>query len=113
MPNMRKYEEVRGEYADVAFDGSLLSGEDEKALLKLIADYPMLVKKAAEGHDPSVITGFLYDFAKTYSHYYHDNRILSADTRELVVARVNLCSMIRSVMKNAFSLIGVPFLEAM
>ncbi|MBO5770228.1 MAG: arginine--tRNA ligase [Spirochaetales bacterium] len=110
---MRKYEEVKAEYSDVAFDGNLLNGEDEKTLLKLIADYPLLVKKAAEGHDPSVITGFLYDFAKTYSHYYHDNRILSADTKELVVARVNLCSMIRSVMKNAFSLIGVPFLEAM
>ena len=58
-------------------------------------------------------TGFLYDAAKTFSHYYHDNRILNAETKELVKARTMLCYMISVVMKNGFALIGVPFLEAM
>ena len=110
---LRKFEEIKSDFADVSFDGSLLTVEDEKTLLKLVADFPEYVRRAAEGFDPSVIASFLYDTAKTFSHYYHDNRILNADSRELVFARINLCSMVLQVMKNGFALIGIPFLEAM
>ena len=108
---MRKYEEM--DMSGVDFEGKLLKGEDEIAILKLIDSFPEVVEKAAENFDPSVIAGFLYDAAKTFSHYYHDNRILNAETKELVKARDMLCSMLRTVMQNAFALIGVPFLEAM
>lgn len=110
---MRKFEEVKDEYAGIAFDGKLLAVEDEKALLKLIAEFPGYIRKAAETYDPSIVAAYLYDIAKTFSHYYHDNRILNADSKELVFARVKLCSMILQVMKNGFALIGVPFLESM
>ena len=108
---LRKYEES-GE-KDVPFMGELLSNDDEKELLKLVHTFPEIVEKAAMNYDPSIIAGFLYDLTKTFSHYYHDNRILNAETKELVKARVMLCYMISVVMKNGFALIGVPFLEAM
>ena len=108
---LRKYEE--SEEKDVPFIGELLVGEDEKELLKLVDTFPEIVEKAAINYDPSLIAGFLYDLAKTFSHYYHDNRILNAETKELIKARVMLCYMISVVMKNGFALIGVPFLEAM
>lgn len=108
---LRKYEE--SEEKDVPFIGELLVGEDEKELLKLVDTFPEIVEKAAMNYDPSLIAGFLYDLAKTFSHYYHDNRILNAETKELIKARVMLCYMISVVMKNGFALIGVPFLEAM
>lgn len=110
---MRKFDDMKSDFEGVSFDGTLLSVEDEKTLLKLVASWPEYVKKAAEGFDPSVIASFLYDTAKTFSHYYHDNRILSAETKELIYARVKLCSMVMQVMKNGFDLIGIPFLEAM
>lgn len=108
---LRKYEE--SEEKDVPFIGELLVEEDEKELLKLVDTFPEIVEKAAMNYDPSLIAGFLYDLAKTFSHYYHDNRILNAETKELIKARVMLCYMISVVMKNGFALIGVPFLEAM
>lgn len=108
---LRKFDEM--EEKNVPFDGKLLVGDDEKELLKLVDSFPEVVEKAAMNFDPSVIAGFLYDLAKIYSHYYHDNRILNAETKELVKARVMLCYMISVVMKNGFALIGVPFLEAM
>ena len=108
---LRKYEES-GEKV-VPFMGELLTNDDEKELLKLVDTFPEIVEKAAMNYDPSIIAGFLYDLTKTFSHYYHDNRILNAETKELVKARVMLCYMISVVMKNGFALIGVPFLEAM
>ena len=108
---LRKYKEMEDDC--VPFEGNLLQGDDEKELLKLIDIFPEIVEKAAMNYDPSVVAGFLYDTAKTFSHYYHDNRILNAETKELVKARTMLCYMISVVMKNGFALIGVPFLEAM
>ena len=71
------------------------------------------MKKAGEGYDPSVVCALLYDISKTFSHFYHDNQILKAETRELVVARIALVKMVLQVLKNAFALVGVPFLESM
>lgn len=110
---LRKFDEIADEYKGISFNGSLLTVEDEKTLLKLIADFPEYVRKAAEGFDPSIVAGYLYETAKTFSHYYHDNRVLNAETKELVFARIKLCSMVLQVMKNGFALIGIPFLKSM
>ncbi len=110
---MRKFEEIKKNFDGVKLDGKLFSVDDERALLKLIADFPEYVRKASDGYDPSIIASYLYEIAKTFSHYYHDNRILNADSNELVYARIALCSMVLQVMKNGFALIGIPFLEAM
>lgn len=110
---LRKYEDIEKSLENVSFDGKLLSGEDEKALIKLIASFPATVTKAASDFDPSVVASFLYEIAKTFSHYYHDNRILDADSKELIVARVRLIKAIKTTMENGFRLIGVPFLVAM
>lgn len=110
---MMKYEEVKGEYEGIKFDGTLLKEEDEKTLIKLIAAFPETVKRAGSSYDPSVICAFLYELSKTFSHYYHDNQILKAEKPELVVARVELSRMVLTVLKNAYALVGIPFLASM
>ena len=75
--------------------------------------FPETVAKACKQYDPSVICAFLYDLSKKFSHWYHDNQILKAETSSLVKARVCLCEMVLQVMKNAFDLVGIPFLEKM
>ncbi len=110
---LRKYDEVRSTYDGIAFDPSLLTLEDEREIIKLIGAFPETVAKACRQYDPSVICSFLYDISKLFSHWYHDNQILKADTPQLVKARVCLCEMVLQVMKNAFDLVGIPFLEKM
>ncbi len=110
---LAKFKAVEADYAGICFDGALLDGEDEKELIKLVASFPESVKKAADNYDPSVICSLLYELSKTFSHYYHDNRILNADSKELVVARITLSKMVLTTLKNAFALVGIPFLESM
>lgn len=108
---LRKYDEAA--YHDVAFNLAVLSLEDEREMLKMLASFPEVVGKACTQYDPSIVCAFLYDLSKKFSHWYHDNQILKADTPELVKARVSLCEMVLQVMKNAFDLVGIPFLEKM
>ncbi len=108
---LRKYDEAA--YLDVAFNPAVLSLEDEREMLKMLASFPEVVGKACTQYDPSIVCAFLYDLSKKFSHWYHDNQILKADTPELVKARVSLCEMVLQVMKDAFDLVGIPFLEKM
>ncbi|MDY4888584.1 MAG: arginine--tRNA ligase [Sphaerochaetaceae bacterium] len=110
---MRKYDEVKAQYADIPFDASLLDISAERELIKSLARYPEVVRKAGADFNPSVICAYLYDVSKVFSSYYHDNQVLKAETPQLVKARVELCSMVLQVLRNAFTLVGIPFLEKM
>ena len=110
---LRKYDEVRADYDVIPFDPSILSLEDEREIIKLVGAFPETVAKACRMYDPSVICAFLYDMSKRFSHWYHDNQILKAETESLIKARVCLCEMVLQTMKNAFDLVGIPFLEKM
>ena len=110
---LRKYDEVRSDYDVIPFDPAQLSLEDERELIKMIGSFPETVTKACKQYDPSIICAYLYDMSKKFSHWYHDNQILKAETASLVKARVCLCEMVLQTMKNAFDLVGIPFLEKM
>ncbi|MFA7560240.1 MAG: arginine--tRNA ligase, partial [Sphaerochaeta sp.] len=96
-----------------SFDGSVLSLEDERSLIRQIAIFGEVVERAGEGYDPSQITAYLYELSKTFSRWYHDNPVLKAATPALIEARVGLSAMVLQVLKNAFALVGIPFLAAM
>jgi arginyl-tRNA synthetase len=111
---LRKYQD--DEYADchaMEFDGSLLTLPDERELIKQLARYGEVVERAGSAYDPSVVCSYLYDISKLFSRWYHDNPVLKASSRPLVRSRIELVSMVLQVIKNAFSLIGVPFLSSM
>lgn len=110
---LRKFDDVKERYNNIKFNPELLCLEEEKQMIKMIAEFPSIVEKAGENYDPSLICSSLYELSKIFSHWYHDNPVLKADSDGLVKARVDLCIMILNVFKTSFSLIGIPFLEKM
>jgi arginyl-tRNA synthetase len=111
---LRKYQDEA--FADchaMPFDSSLLTLPDERELIKQLARFQEVVERAGSAYDPSVVCSYLYDISKLFSRWYHDNPVLKAASRSLVRSRIELVSMVLQVIKNAFSLIGVPFLASM
>ena len=91
----------------------LLSSEPEWELLKVLANYNEAVASAATNMDPSVLGTYLYDLSKAFSRFYHDCPILQAETPALSAARLDLSRAVHKVLKDAFSLICIPFLKEM
>lgn len=110
---LRKFDEVKADYEGIWFDAKHLGGSLEREIISQIAGYPGVVAKAGAQYDPSLICSYLYDLSKSFSSWYHDNPVLKAEDKELVVARSGLCALVLAVFKSAFKLIGVPFLEKM
>ena len=92
---------------------SLLTSDSEWDLIKLLAFYPDAVAQAAQNLDPSHLTGFLYELSKAFSRFYHECPILNCEDASLSKARLHLCTVVMYVLKDAFYLTCIPFLNVM
>jgi len=91
----------------------LLVSDSEWELVKTLAGYPEAVSEAAAGLDPSRLTGYLYDLSKCFSRFYHECPVLNPENPELSAARLGLSNAVLRVLKDAFQLTCIPFLETM
>ncbi|MGC9312392.1 MAG: arginine--tRNA ligase, partial [Sediminispirochaetaceae bacterium] len=110
---LRKYDERSEQFAGGQCRCELLKVVEERQLIQLIGRYPEVVSKAADELNPNVITSYLYELSRTFSRYYHDNPVLHNEDKDLVVTRIELSRTILQVLRNAYSLVGIPFLERM
>jgi len=94
-------------------DFSLLVSDSEWEVIKLLAAYPSAVSDAASGLDPSRLAGYLYELAKAFSRFYHDCPILNCEDSSLSGARLELSRAVMFVLRDAFNLVCIPFLEVM
>ena len=87
-------------------DLSPLEGAREFALAARLAEYPDVVKTAAEELAPHALAFWLKDLAAEFHGYYNAERFLVDDAR-LRAARLALLLAVRQVLRNGLALIGV------
>lgn len=87
--------------------------DQEKTLIKNIMQYPDIVKEAGINFDPSSIANFAYQLAKDYHRFYHDIRILNAESEAAKIFRVTLSQKVGEVLQHAFDLLGIEMPERM
>ena len=94
---------------------ALLSAEDEWTLIKLLGDYPAVVARAAENLDPSGLAAYAYETAKAFSKFYQTCPIVvvASENAALAGARLYLAQCTLQVLKDAMTLLIVPYLEKM
>jgi len=112
---LRKASEKGLEPSSDENDLALLTHESEWALIKELGKFPSVVAKAADDLDPSQVALYLYDVCKSFSAFYRDCPILSLDEQNKTLARtrLELCRCTLLVLKDAMSLVLVPFLDRM
>ena len=85
---------------------ALLTADAEKALLKMLADYPERVAEAASRFEPHIIAHYLHQLAADFHHYYNHCKIL-IDDANLRNARLALSVAVQQVIANGLDLLGV------
>ncbi len=96
--------------ADV--DLSLLSAPQEIDLLKLLAEFPEEIKRAAAMREPSRITRYVMDLAAAFHTFYNACRVNTEDAA-LRAARLKLVDGTRTVLKNALTVLSIDAPEQM
>lgn len=96
----------------VSTDLSVLTNEDEHALIKEIALCPEEIAQAAAGRDPSRLNKYAVSLAQHFHRFYNTCRIKD-DDQAVRDARLTLCSAAKQTVQNVLGLIGVDAPESM
>ena len=98
--------------ACVDMDAALLSTEEERGLIKTLAQYPNEIALAAQHYDPSRINRYLTGLAGDFHRFYNACRI-KGEQPQVQAARLKLAHTVRLVLANGLGLLGVTAPEKM
>lgn len=93
-------------------DLGVLTEESERDLTKALADFPRLVRGAAESREPHRVAAYLLDTARLVHTWYHKERVLEAPPG-LKEARLVLARAAQLVLQNGLRMLGISAPERM
>ncbi len=79
----------------------------EKEVIKVLAKFPEMVRKAAADQNPSEVANYLYGVAKAYNGFYQAHSVLHAETPHQAAFRVTLSRQVAGVLQRGLSLLGI------
>ena len=97
---------VLGKAGELDENAPLVITRDEEAtLVKVLAKFPEKVLAAIKDYEPSVITRYILDVAAAFNRFYHECKIMGAESEEIRNTRCVLTLATKTVLGNAFELI--------
>ncbi len=99
-----------------AFDASLLSHETESILLGILAEYPRVLRQAAELREPHRVARYSEELAGAYHRWYDNCRVTPLGEEavtDLHRTRLWLNDAVGQVLRNGLGLLGVSAPERM
>lgn len=102
-----------GALASDPVDWGVLGATEERSLALRCALYPETVQKAAAELDTSVLACYLLDLAKDFSRFWRSCPVLAAPTAAERQARLALSVLVRDILRDGLSTLGIGTLESM
>ncbi|MCA0215861.1 MAG: arginine--tRNA ligase [Actinobacteria bacterium] len=99
-----------------AFDASLLDHETESILLGILAEYPRLLRQAAELREPHRVARYAEELAGAYHRWYDSCRVTPVGDEpvgDVHRTRLWLNDAVGQVLRNGLGLLGVSAPERM
>jgi arginyl-tRNA synthetase len=91
---------------------AVLTEPEEQELIKALADFPTLVKSAAETLEPHRIATYLLETARLAHLWYHKHHVLE-QPEEITRARLALARGAQIVLRNGMRILGITSPERM
>jgi arginyl-tRNA synthetase len=84
--------------------------EEERDLVKRLAEFPGIVAEAAERRSPQALPTYAIRLADDFHRFYHRHRVLESDAQAF---RLALVTAVRAVIARSLDLVGVEAPERM
>lgn len=103
---MRKAEETG--LADAGEQGEVIvPNVKEISLIRMLNEFPSLVKEAAAELSPALMANYCYELAREYNQFYHDYSILGEEGKEMRNFRLRLSELTGRVLEKGLFLLGI------
>lgn len=94
-------------------DFTKLNSKEEFELVKTLENFNKNIHLAIEKLEPSVVTRYVIEVAKTFNKFYNNHSVLNLEDKSLMAARLSLVKSTCQVIKNGLELIGIEVVEKM
>lgn len=85
----------------------------ERDLILLLNAFCETIAQAARDYSPAVIANYVYELAKVYNKFYHEENILKAEDPAIRSFRLQLSSITAHVIRKGMSMLGIDVPERM
>ncbi|MBN1068512.1 arginine--tRNA ligase [Clostridium botulinum] len=103
----------RAENISSKVDYSKLSSKEEFELVKVLANFNNQIKLATDKLEPSILTRYVIEVAKSFNKFYNAHSVLNLDDEVLKATRLSLVKSSLQVIKNGLELLGIDVVEKM
>jgi arginyl-tRNA synthetase len=73
----------------------------------MVLRYPGVVEAVAATLEPHRLCTYLYDLSNAYSAFYQMCPVLRAESDDLRGSRLRLCNLVRRIIADGLSLLGI------
>jgi arginyl-tRNA synthetase len=101
------------DYSNIKLDSHFAINDKERQLIKLLLEFDGIVYEASQKLSPAVIANFVYEVAKSYNQFYHDNAIVDMEDLATSRFRLKLSNDIAGVISIGLGLLGIQSPEKM
>lgn len=108
-----RHAERQGIVPEESAEVSCLTLPPEQALIKLLVRFPERIRKAAQLYEPQLLVEYLREVAQAFHTFYHECRIVGAETPAQMHARFVLARVTQRVLRNGLRILGVSAPERM
>lgn len=85
----------------------------EIQLLRMIEQFPIVVKDAGNSYSPAVVANYVYDLAKEYNQFYHELPIMFEENDHKRAVRLLISSITADIIKRGMWILGIDVPERM
>lgn len=84
---------------------------ESKAVIKMLENYPTILRNCAEELDPSLLTDFAFKLANNFSSFYETNPVLKAQSEKDKIFRLHIVFSTKQILENVLKILGIKPLE--
>jgi len=86
---------------------------EEKALIILLEQYPVVLNQAAEEYNPGLLAIYAFTVAKNFNSFYTNLSVMNAESDHKKQLRLRLCQMTANIIASSMKLLGIRVPERM
>ena len=81
--------------------------EKEKEVIKIIHEFPSVIKSSYKELSPALIANYLYDLVKSYNSLYQNHHILNSESKDSTSIRLTISSKTAEIIESCCDLLGI------
>lgn len=85
----------------------------ELDLIQALANYPTVIELSAKEFSPAQLANFVYEVAKLYNKFYHEESILKAEDESVKAFRLHLSAAAARIIAESMRMLGIDVPERM